>query len=291
VLEDLVGFAGRGVRALLCFLPRTGSLGAHSAELLGGVLLVNAFENAFANAPIGMDRLADPGRRASLRGALILLVNAERIAVRRIDALLSDEGYLVATASSFEQGNAFFSWVSPDLLVADIRLGAFNGLHLATLARFDHSSLPIIITDATQDVVLEHEATRLGATFVVNPLDNAAFLPLVRSVLEEHRGTQPLIRRWPRKRVSEIVEARAASALARVVEVSYGGLRLAFEGEPADVLTSFDVNLPAAEITLSAHRVWMGPGRERDAYCCGVELADTGTSVSGQWRAFVDSVN
>jgi DNA-binding response OmpR family regulator len=227
--------------------------------------------------------------------ALILLVNAERIAVRRIDALLSDEGYSVATASSFERGKEFLSWVSPDLLVADIRLGAFNGLHLAARARFDHPSLPIIITitHATQDVVLEHEATRLrlGATFVVNPLDNAAFLPLVRSVLEEHRGTQPLIRRWPRKRVSEIVEARAASALARVVEVSYGGLRLAFEGEPADVLTSFDVNLPAAEITLSAHRVWMGPGRERDAYCCGVELADTGTSVSGQWRAFVDSVN
>lgn len=243
-------------------------------------------------------------------GRLVLLVNTDTVFLKRIGSLLSKEGYIVAAAEGFPRAKELLSSFSPDLLVASVRLGAFNGLHLAFLARLDYSNLPVIITDERYDSVLEHEATRLGAAYLVNPLENDAFLSNVRAALEPKAGLPPsqshltrhpigratpheapsTPRLWARKQVSDVVEARAVSACARVVDVSYGGLRLAFENQPAEVPTVFDITLPTAGITLTARRIWMYPGREGKPYWCGVEVAGTEKSVSSQWRAFVDSV-
>jgi CheY-like chemotaxis protein len=46
------------------------------------------------------------------------------------EALLSDAGHLVAAVSSFQRATSLLYSVSPDLLIASIRLGAFTGLHL-----------------------------------------------------------------------------------------------------------------------------------------------------------------
>jgi DNA-binding response OmpR family regulator len=223
--------------------------------------------------------------------ALILLVNVDRVARRQIEGLLSDEGYLVAPVSSFQQAKDLLASISPDLLVADVRLGAFNGLHLAARSQFYHPSLPVVITHATHDPVLERDATRLGATYMVNPLDNPAFLPLVKSVLEQHRRAQMMIRRWPRKRVALDVEAHAASVRARIVDMSYGGLRLEFEDRAENLPAVFDLTLPTAGITLRAYRVWTGHARESAALWCGAEVADTGTSATSLWRELVDATN
>ena len=136
-------------------------------------------------------------------------------------------------------------------------------------------------------MVLRHEAARLGATFVVDPADDPGFILFVRECLEQYRRTQPMIRRWPRKSLSETLEARVDSASARVIEVSYGGLRLAFEGEPDSKRPAFEISLPTAGITLTGYRVWAGPSHG-DSYLCGVELPDNETSRP--WRAFVDAV-
>ncbi len=131
----------------------------------------------------------------SRRHIRILLVNADPVALRRIGAYLSDEGYWVASVSSFQLAKELLHSVRPDLLMADIRLGAFNGLHLAARSRLDSPNLPVIITHASYDPVLETEAQRLGATFVVNPLENCEFLRHVRGALDNHRQALPTIRR------------------------------------------------------------------------------------------------
>ena len=118
---------------------------------------------------------------------LILLVHADPVVLRRIDVHLSDQGYRVAAVSSFQVAKEALQSAWPDLLMADIRLGAFNGLHLAARSRLDRPDLPVIITHASYDPVLETEAKRLGATFVVNPLENSEFLRHVRGALENHR--------------------------------------------------------------------------------------------------------
>jgi DNA-binding response OmpR family regulator len=105
----------------------------------------------------------------------ILLVDADPNALRRVGAGLSSKGYRVATASSFEEARKRFDAVNPELVVAAVRLEAFNGLHLAAWVRFNHADVPIIITHTAHDAVLEADAARVGARFVVEPLKDPQF--------------------------------------------------------------------------------------------------------------------
>jgi PleD family two-component response regulator len=119
--------------------------------------------------------------------ARILLVDADPSALRRVGARLSDQGYGVTAASSFEAAKKRFEAVNPELVVAAVRLAAFNGLHLAAWLRFHHPNLPIIITHTAHDIVLEADAQRLGATFVVQPLENPEFWQSIRLAVGDPR--------------------------------------------------------------------------------------------------------
>src|SRR5256885_7883353 len=101
--------------------------------------------------------------------ALIVLVDVDRTRRQRLDRLLSERGYLVATAHSFHRAKDLLDSVNPDLLISAIRLDAFNGLQLAARTRFGHPKLPIILTDTSLDPMIEAEARRQGSTLVVNP--------------------------------------------------------------------------------------------------------------------------
>ena len=51
----------------------------------------------------------------------------------------------------------------PDLVISQLRLGAYNGLHVALRAR--GGGIPAVVI-GQPDIVLEREARQLGATFV-----------------------------------------------------------------------------------------------------------------------------
>src|ERR1700704_6127117 len=138
--------------------------------------------------------------------ALILLVDGDKTLLRRVEELLSDAGYLVAAVSSFHEAKRLLDSVSPDLLIVGVRLDAFNGLHLAVRCRIEHPLLPVIVTNASADMVLEAETEIQGAEFIANPLDHPEFLSRVKEAVERRaRGQQP-IRRWPRKQVAGVLE-------------------------------------------------------------------------------------
>ena len=107
--------------------------------------------------------------------ALVILVNADRRALRHTEALLSDAGHLVAPMWSFVEAKKVLDSVIPDLLVADIRLEAYNGLHLAIRSRHEHPDVPVIVTHAHGDPVIEAQAEQYGAQFVAAPLENPAY--------------------------------------------------------------------------------------------------------------------
>jgi DNA-binding NtrC family response regulator len=90
--------------------------------------------------------------------ALILLVDATRPTLRLTEARLADAGHLVAAVSSFERATTLLYSVSPDLVIAAIDLGTFTGLDLAALSRQLNPHLPVILTHASPDAVLELEA-------------------------------------------------------------------------------------------------------------------------------------
>jgi DNA-binding response OmpR family regulator len=220
--------------------------------------------------------------------ALILLVATDKVVLHRTEDVLSEAGYLVAAVNTFERAKMLLDSVSPDLLIADVRLDAFNGLHLAVRSRIDHPLLPVIITHAAPDTVLENEAIRQGASFIVQPLENPEFLPRVEAALELHGRQQPTIRRWPRKRVGGVVEAELAAASVRICDVSYGGLRIAF-GDERSLPEVFDVTVPQVGVTVKARSVWSFRSPTTDEFWCGAEVLDTGAPEMSDWRDFVDA--
>ena len=218
--------------------------------------------------------------------ALVILVNADTDVLWRTDALLSDDGHLVAAVSSLAEAKKLLESVTPDVLIADIRLGAYNGLQLAIRSRLDHPNLPVIITNEWPDATFEAEARRQGAIFVAAPLDNPDFLRIVRTAIAQSRRTQPAIRRWLRKSVAGEMRVNAGDALAQIIDMSHGGVRLAFS-QQADIPAVFDITLPQAGITVKAHRVWTGRSFTTDEQWCGAELDETATP---SWKNFVDSM-
>jgi DNA-binding response OmpR family regulator len=215
--------------------------------------------------------------------ALIILVQSDPRLLRHTEALLSDRGFLVAAQSSFSAARDLLEWVMPDLLIADLRLEHYNGLHLAIRNQQSHSDLPVIITSARPDPFAEAQAKQYGASFVVAPLENADFLPAVQSAIDERRRAQRPIRRWLRKPLTTMVEVSAGPARATILDLSYGGVRLAFH-DAGPIPKSFDIALPMGAVT--AHCAWLAMSADGDQIC-GAELTE---ATSDHWRAFVDSV-
>jgi hypothetical protein len=89
----------------------------------------------------------------------------------------------------------------------------------------------------------------------VNPLERADSLDQVDSAIDANQPAHQQIRRWPRKRLSKSFEIEAAGTPARVVDLSYGRLRLALNVKE-DLPATFDIVLPTPGLSLKAHRIW-----------------------------------
>jgi len=219
-------------------------------------------------------------------GASIVVVSADERTRRGVETLLCAQGYVVGTASSFIDGQELLDSVTPDLVIADLRLNDHNGLQLATQTHLDRPDVAVmVITSARDDWWAEDEATRQGAAFIANPLENPDFLPCVRQALTSRRPAQTPTRRWFRHSAAVPVPLRAASGRAQIVDMSYGGVRLAFSG-PRVISPAFEITLPSGGVTVQARCVWTRSSADGQFYC-GAALAEDSALP---WREFVDSL-
>ena len=90
--------------------------------------------------------------------------------------MLSNAGYRVVTAESFERAVETLKTFTPDLLIVDVRLGDFNGLQLIATA-----PVPIraIVVTGFADSVLERDARHLGAEYLVKPVSRDLLLETI----------------------------------------------------------------------------------------------------------------
>jgi DNA-binding response OmpR family regulator len=109
----------------------------------------------------------------------ILVVDENTAARTEVMELLSRARYQVAGASNFMEAKTALSTLVPDLLITELRLGDFNGLHLVVRARSSQSAIATIVLTRFPDPVLEAEAKRLGAAYLVNPVKPAELLTVV----------------------------------------------------------------------------------------------------------------
>jgi len=167
-----------------------------------------------------------------------------------------------------------------------VRDGEYADLHVPIRSRVDHPDVPVIVTSAGADEVIEAEARRFGATFLETPLDNPEFIPSVDAAIAKRRREQPPVRRWFRAPAPWPVDVHAGEARARIIDVSYGGVRLAFESR-YEIPHQFDIAIPPAGVALRAQRVWTAPSASGDHYWCGAALVD---GVDARWRQFIHSL-
>jgi len=76
----------------------------------------------------------------------------------------------VTAVDNFSDAKSLLVAHPPMLLVTEIRLEAYNGLHLVLRGLSKRPHMMVVVTSAFMDPVLRLEAERLGATFVPKPV-------------------------------------------------------------------------------------------------------------------------
>jgi DNA-binding response OmpR family regulator len=199
--------------------------------------------------------------------------------------LLKDSGHEVAFAPGFEPAIRKLDQIAPDLLVTDVRLGGFNGLHLVIRSQSTRPKMRSILLDRVHDPVVAQDAERHGAIYMGGPLNVAAISAQISKLLNE-AGPQ---RKWPRKQPIKGLVFHVARRSARVIDISYGGIRL--ELPPAETIPAkFRMAIPGFEGVFRAKPVW-SRYTPQGAISCGAELLEANPQIIAQWRQLVDSIH
>ena len=213
----------------------------------------------------------------------ILIVEDDEATRVGLLVLLADAGYRTIGAGTLKQATVLLAQQNPDLMIVDVRLGGDNGLQLVAMAI---QPIPTIVTTAFADPILEAEARQFGADYMIKPLSPKALLELIEHKLSEAATvpSTPTARRWPRKQVSNSLQALVGDSPARIVDVGYGGVRLEVESD-RNVPDSFRLTL-SGHISVPVNVVW---NRRRG------DLSQYGVAVNEEhqpaWRELVDTLS
>src|SRR5215472_3365836 len=116
----------------------------------------------------------------------VLVVDDDPALRSVIAQILAHSGYGVLTADTFEAGQTALNERLPDLLIVDVRLGAFNGLQLlATATR----PIPALVLTGYDDVTLKRAAHQFGAEYLVKPIAWDLLLAAVRRQLQSGQSS------------------------------------------------------------------------------------------------------
>ena len=106
----------------------------------------------------------------------VLIVDDEPALLDAVRYAFERAGLEVVACRSFEDARARILSEDFDALVTDVRLGAFNGLQLAVIARNRLPNLAIVVFSGFDDPVLREEASGLGAAYLVKPVTGERLL-------------------------------------------------------------------------------------------------------------------
>lgn len=216
----------------------------------------------------------------------ILVLDDDEHALSGIVELLRDAGHHVTGAATYDAAKRLLAVSTFDLLISDVRLRSYNGLHLVQQTHVEHPEMAVIIITGYDDPMVELEAHRYRAELVRKPIQPVQFAAKVATVLAAVRRQ----RRWPRKRVVGGFRVTIAGRPAAVVDVSYGGLRLELP-DRTPLPDAFDVEVAGIGLHLEVEPVWTQYAPTANGTVCGATLAAEHTPSARTWRAIVDRLN
>src|SRR5262249_26895927 len=98
--------------------------------------------------------------------------------------VLIQAGYKAFATRTFEDGVRALATGSPDLVITDLRLGEYNGLHLLLTSP---KPVPAIVLTGFADPVLEADARQIGADYLIKPVSPPVLLAAIEKKLEQAR--------------------------------------------------------------------------------------------------------
>jgi two-component system response regulator YesN len=117
----------------------------------------------------------------------ILVVEDDVPLLEAVERSFREAGRQVVACSTFEDGRQALRTRRFAGLLTDVRLGAFNGLQLAVIARDLQPDMRLIVYSGFDDPVLRAEAEHVGAIYVVKPVTAAQLLRLFEEARTEAR--------------------------------------------------------------------------------------------------------
>jgi DNA-binding NtrC family response regulator len=111
--------------------------------------------------------------------------NADR---SRIVQVLAAAGHNVSSASTFEEAKRMLTVMSPDVVMTDERLGAYNGLHVILNARLENPHVRAMLITPVLDRGLQADAARLNVECIVNQYDPEKWLAIGSKTLDADGG-------------------------------------------------------------------------------------------------------
>jgi DNA-binding NtrC family response regulator len=117
-----------------------------------------------------------PSATSKLR---LLIVDDDASLLDAMQRALRDSLGSVVACDSFEKARQMLKDQLFDALITDVRLGAFNGLQLAVMARDMYPDMRLIVFSGFDDPVLRADAEQIGAAYLVKPVGSSDLLKLL----------------------------------------------------------------------------------------------------------------
>lgn len=106
---------------------------------------------------------------------------------------MSRLGLRVTAAASFAQAKHLLSASPPSVLLAAVRLGVYNGLHLVLHGKAVKPEMAALVASPASDPVLRVDAEAMGATFMVKPLGERDLIgAIMQTLFRQDLGSGPL---------------------------------------------------------------------------------------------------
>lgn len=136
---------------------------------------------------------------------------------RWLMSLFSDPYFHVTMANSFHDAKRLLVEQRPELIVAAVQLGEYNGLGLVLRAQVHNPNVRAVVLSRVADPVLQADAEAVGATFVSLPIEHRELrAAIIRTLFRQQDSTAPVPIRAPfeRRRVGADSEKTPVSAPA-----------------------------------------------------------------------------
>lgn len=118
----------------------------------------------------------------------ILIIDDEPMTCKQLERLLGQNGYVVTTGGSAEEGLAKLEKRDIDVVITDLRLPGMSGVELTKRMRETFPDVPVVVMTGYAEIKTAVEVLKLGASdYLVKPFSAAAIHESVRNVVEKAR--------------------------------------------------------------------------------------------------------